>query len=157
MLTISDIKPADIVEIRKKARLNQTLLGKICGLSKTAVVNWEKPSDDPLHSTINGAAAQLLLMIKDDTRHVDTFLRRAEDDIIINVLPEEIVDIRKRARLNQTQFGKICGVLKYAVVNWEKPIDDPQYVNINGAAAQVLLMIKDDPRNVETFLERAGV
>lgn len=77
MLTISEIKPMDIIDIRKKARLNQTLFGKICGVSKTAVVNWEKSIDDPLHTPINGAAAQLLLMIKDDMRNVETFLERA--------------------------------------------------------------------------------
>lgn len=76
-MNIHDLTPADIVAIRKKARLNQTEFGQICGVSKTSVVNWEKAIDDPVHSDINGAAAQLVLLINDDVRIVETLLKRA--------------------------------------------------------------------------------
>ena len=59
------------------------------------------------------------------------------------VLPESVKEIRENLNMNQIQFAFAMKVSVKTLRNWEQGIRKPQ-----GAAAALLMAIRNDPKNV---------
>lgn len=64
--------------------------------------------------------------------------------------PDEIISLRKKARVSQQIFAHIMGVSKKTVESWESGYNTP-----SGPARRLLWEIKKDPEYVEQYLIHA--
>ena len=62
--------------------------------------------------------------------------------------PDEIKALRKEKKLNQEEFGKLCGLSKAAVSRWEKGLNDP-----SGGALKILEKLRDGDLIVSNISE----
>ena len=65
---VLEIKPSEIVKIRKKLHLSQTMLAEILNVSYRTVEAWEHGKNKP-----SGGSARLLSMMKEDDELIENY------------------------------------------------------------------------------------